>query len=311
MWHFNKQVQPLMTGHWCRAMATMMLSGMSAQQVLTTILNQAEKDNRLVAACQKALVEIDKGSSFTEAIRNNHFFNRYQLEQLKIGELSGFLPRTLVNIAFRLEKQRERNQRLKAQLKFAQMIIVITLLANIFIAMLGGLSFLPQIMSLLVVIVITKLIYRSLDLDIFLVLAYAWTYRLIHKVGLLKRFFEYYWYLLLLAQLEAGFDPAQAVANLRELFPSALFRNNSRICQRHLEQGQSLVFALNQGQFILSHQLKQIVIVGERSGRLVPNLKQHLEFEQQQLDIIVASFYEWLPRFYYVLTIGIMMGYTL
>ena len=29
MLHFNKQVQPLMTGHWCRAMATMMLSGMS------------------------------------------------------------------------------------------------------------------------------------------------------------------------------------------------------------------------------------------------------------------------------------------
>ena len=70
-------------------------------------------------------------------------------------------------------------------------------------------------------------------------------------------------------------------------------------------------FALNQGQLILSQQLKQILMVGERSGQLVPNLKHHLEFEQQQLDIIVTTFYEWLPRFYYVLTIGIMMGYAM
>jgi type II secretory pathway component PulF len=312
---FKSQInsrQPLMDAHWCRALATLLVSGLSAEQAFTAIKGQAERNNRLVNACDQALIDIGRGSSFIGAISRHHFFNHYQLEQLKIGELSGCLPLTLINIANQLNKKNERNKRLKTQLKLSQAVIVIGLLAGTAITATQGGSFMDEVVGLILVVVVTRLIYKMLDADIFIVLAHAWQRPLLMRnVNVLKRLFEYYWYSLLAAQLDAGIDAVRALMNLHDLFPSTLLKRNTRVCQRSLEKGSSMVSALSQAQLILTSEMKQTLWTGEKSGRLAPTLKYHLELEEKQLEVVAASFYEWLPRLYYLMALGVIFHFML
>jgi type II secretory pathway component PulF len=308
----NHRHKPLMDAHWCRALATLLASGLSAEQAFTAMKGQAERNYRLAKACSKALVDIEHGASLVGAIARHNFFNHYQLEQLKIGELSGSLPLTLINIANRLNRQQERNQRLKTQLKLSQAVIVIGLIAGTVLTATKGGSFLYEIVGLITVVIVTKLIYMMLEADIFSVLARAWQRQLIMRnVSFLKRLFEYYWYLLLAAQLEAGIDPVHALINLHDLFPSALLKRNTRVCQRNLEKGQSLVAALSQAKLILTSAMKQTLWTGEKSGRLAPTLKYHLELEEKQLEVATATFYEWLPRLYYVMALSVVLHFMI
>ena len=302
----------IMDAHWCRAMATLLASGLSAEQTFSALKGQAGRNHRLAHACSEALVDIGQGASFVGALARHKFFNRYQLEQIKIGELSGSLPMTLINIANRLNRQHERNQKLKTQLKLSQAVIVIGLIAGAVLTATKGGSYFHEIVGLMVVVIVTKLIYQLLEIDIFYFLAGAWQKPLlIKKVNIVKRLFEYYWYSLLAAQLDAGIDPVHALMNLHDLFPSALLQRNTRACQRSLEKGSSMVIALSQAQLILTSEMKQTLWTGEKTGLLAPTLKYHLELEEKRLEIVTATFYEWLPRIYYVMALGVVLHFMI
>lgn len=304
--------KPMMDAHWCRAMATLLASGLSAEQTFTALKGQAGLNHRLAHACSEALVDIGQGASFVGALARHKFFNRYQLEQIKIGELSGSLPMTLINIANRLSRQHERNQKIKTQLKLSQAVIVIGLIAGAVLTATKGGSYFHEIVGLIVVVIVTKLIYQLLEIDIFYFLAGAWQRPIfMRNVVVLKRLFEYYWYSLLAAQLDAGIDPVHALMNLYDLFPSALLQRNTRICQRSLEKGSSLVAALSHAELILTSEMKQTLWTGEKTGILAPTLKYHLELEAKRLEIVTATFYEWLPRFYYVMALAVVLHFMI
>ncbi len=304
--------KPLMDAHWCRALATLLASGLSAEQALSAMKGQAGRNHRLVNACSKALVEIKQGTSLVGAIAQHNFFNHYQLEQLKIGELSGSLPLILMNIANRLNRQHERHQTLKTQLKLSQAVIVIGLLAGAVLTAIKGGSFLYEVVGLVIIVTVTHFIHRMLDADILSILARVWRRPLLMRnVSVLKRLFEYYWYSLLTAQLDAGIDPVHALRNLHDLFPSALLKRNVRVCERSLEKGSSLVLALSQGQLILTDQMKQTLWTGEKTGLLAPTLKYHLELEEKHLEVAIATFYEWLPRFYYLVALSVVLHFII
>lgn len=299
--------QPLMSGHWCRALATLLISGLDTQQALTALKIQAASSHvALEKACSYAVIELQNGASLTQALGNYRFFNSYQLEQLRVAELSGKLPSMLSSLATRIEKQQARTQKLKAQLKFSQAVIVIGLLANVFIAMASHSSVWPQLCNLGLIILMTHILYRVLAIDVFALLARAWTYQVWFQIRFFRHLFEYYWYSLWVLQSQAGIDAAQVVANLRDLLPSATYRHHSRVCQRHVEDGKSLFYSLSQAELILTPTLKQVLLVGEKSGELINYLTHHLSLEEQRLDIVIKAFYEWLPRIYYVLALGVV-----
>lgn len=222
------------------------------------------------------------------------------------------MPLTLINIANRLNRQHERNQTLRTQLKLSQAVIVIGLIAGTVVTTTKDGSFFYEVMGLIIVVIGTRLIYRMLDADIFSVLASAWQRPLlIRNVRVLKRLFEYYWYSLLAAQLDAGIDPVHALMNLHDLFPSSLLKRSTRACQRSLEKGSSLVAALSQGQLILTSEMKQTLWTGEKTGRLAPTLKYHLALEEKHLEVATATFYEWLPRFYYLMALSVVLRFMI
>lgn len=308
----DRNNKPLMDAHWCRAMATLLASGLNAEQTFTALKGQAGRNHRLAHACSGCLVDIGHGASFVGALARQNFFNRYQLEQIKIGELSGGIPITLINIANRLNRQHERNQKLKTQLKFSQAVIVIGLIAGAALTAAKGGSYFHEIIGLIVFVIVTRLIYLLLEIDIFYFLAGAWQRPvLINNVSALKRLFEYYWYSLLAAQLEAGIDPVHALMNLYDLFPSTLLRSHTRACQRNLEKGSSLVAALSHAQLILTSEMKQTLWTGEKTGLLAPTLKYHLELEEKRLEVVASTFFEWLPRLYYVMALSVVLHFMI
>lgn len=299
--------QCLMNGHWCRALATLLLSGLDTQSALSALKEQATENLALQRACLYAINELQQGVSLTQALASYGFFNRYQLEQLRVAELSGKIPAMLVSLATRLEQQFERQQRLRAQLKFSQAVIVIALLASVFLAVLRDQSLWLQLWQLVLIIVITKALFKLLSIDVFGLLALVWTHQRLLKMSLFSRLFEYYWYSLWLMQSEAGIDNTQIMVNLRELLSSSNYRNHNRIAQRYIEEGNTLFFSLSQAGFILSSSLKQVILVGEKSGKLTQCVNHHLTLEQQAFEIIINSFYEWLPRIYYLITLSIVL----
>ncbi|MCP5176299.1 MAG: type II secretion system F family protein [Moraxellaceae bacterium] len=299
--------QSLMNGHWCRALATLLLSGLDTQSALSALKEQATDNVALQRACLYAIEELKQGASLTQALANYGFFNRYHVEQLRVAELSGKIPAMLASLATRLEQQYERQQRLRTQLKLSQAVIIIGLLASVFLAVAREQSLWPQCWQLVLIVVITKALFRVLSLDILLLLAMAWTYQWLLKIALVSRLFEYYWYNLWLLQSDAGVDNAQVLFNLRDLFSSSNYRHHNRIAQRYLEEGNTLLFSLSQAGLILTSPLKQVILVGEKSGKLTQAVNHHLTLEKQRIDIIIVSFYEWLPRIYYVLALGIVL----
>jgi hypothetical protein len=53
--------------------------------------------------------------------------------------------------------------------------------------------------------------------------------------------------------------------------------------------------------------MKQTLWTGERTGRLAPTLKYHLDLEGKHLEVATATFYEWLPRFYYLMALSVVL----
>ncbi|MBC7751496.1 MAG: hypothetical protein H7Z73_07220 [Candidatus Saccharibacteria bacterium] len=66
---------------------------------------------------------------------------------------------------------------------------------------------------------------------------------------------------------------------------------------------------MSQSKLILTSAMKQTLWTGEKSGRLAPTLKYHLELEEKHLEVATATFYEWLPRFYYVMAVGVVLHF--
>lgn len=297
----------VMNGHWCRALATLLMSGIDTYSAMTALKNQANNAPKLQNACQLALLALEQGASLTQAMANHGFFSRYQLEQLRVAELSGTVPAMLASLATRLEKTQERQQRLNAQLKLSQAVIVIALLAGSILALVRHQSLWPILVQLLIIIFMTKALFKLLSTDIFVLLAALWSSPIFLKFSVTKQFFEYYWFSLWWLQSSAGIDNAQIMANLRELLPSAHYRHQCRLAQRYIEEGNSLLTSLSQERFIGRSALKQVILVGEKSGRLHDNIKHHLNLESQHIDLIINSFYEWLPRFYYVIALGVVL----
>lgn len=304
----RQPTQPLMDANACRAMATLLLSGLSPQQVFGVLAQHIAGHSRLAAACMLAQAQVQQGQSFYQVLLQQAFFSRGQLLQVQIAEQSGKLPQLLMQFSHSMQQRDERQRQLKTRLILSQGVIAIACIAGMVLALFKGGSVLPSLLSLIVMLLITHVLFRVLAVDAVYVVARIWQGNSwLNRVSLYRGLFEQQWYGLLLIQLEAGIDAVQAMTELKNAFPCRVLQQHVRRCMLYLDKGYSLTAALGQAGLILSSDLKQLLLVGEKSGRLVPMLRHYLEAEQKKLNLIIDGCYEWLPRFYYVVALGVML----
>lgn len=300
----------LLNGEWCRAIATMLASGLTPQHIFNTIQQQVSNKEPLYRVCQQAIPLVESGLSLVEVLYELDCLSAYHYQLLKIAEYSGQLSKVFIQIAHQLERSQERNQRLKIQLRVSQVIISIGLLAHVLLSLFQQQFPLVEMMFFIALLAMTKLIFKVINADLFSVLAWIWHQRLTKMIPILRRFFEYYLFRFLLIQWQSGIDAEQSFTQLNSLFNSGLLKQKIRLAQGQIAKGAGLTATLLKQQLILSSALKQTMQVGESAGRLSEHLEHYLQQEEQYLAIVIADFYEWLPRFYYVLAIVALMNYV-
>ncbi|PTQ88372.1 type II secretion system F family protein [Agitococcus lubricus] len=297
--------------HQYRIIATLLSSGLSPLQTLEQLIQQNRTDNRLskrLVYCQSLL---QQGASFVQACQQSHLFNPYQGQQLLLAELAGKLPQSLITLANEQEQAQQRTQRLKAQLVLSQTVMLIALAVSVVLALFYGQSLVMQLLVAVCVVMATRLLFRVLSTDHLAVMAWLWRSRLLYLSKTLARYYEYYFCSLLIQQLSAGIDAQQAIKQLQGVIESPTYRIHVRKALSLLEEGKSLTLALTKSELILHPALKQIWSIGEYSGRLESHVQHYLATEAQYLRLLTDSFYTWLPRLYYALTLIVIAKYLL
>ncbi len=304
----RQPTQPCMDADACRAMATLFVSGFSPLQIMAVLAKQMTSNPRLVTACWFAVRQLEQGQSLALVMSQQRFFTHGQLLQVQIAEQSGKLAQTLMGFAHDIERQRERKRQLKSRLLLSIAVVCIASMLGLGLALAKGVSILPTLLSLMAILVLTRFLFWMQAVDKVDLLARIWQYDgLLNRVTWFRRFFELQWYGLLTMQLDAGIDPITALSQLKAVFPSKVLREQVRRCLLDLEKGYSLTAALTQAHLIQNHTLRQLLLVGERSGRLVPTLQHYLAGEQKKQDVLIDGYYEWIPRFYYLVVLSVIL----
>ena len=101
---------------------------------------------------------------------------------------------------------------------------------------------------------------------------------------------------------DAGLDITQAIENISK--DSDLYLQPVVL---QLKQGTKLSTALKHSKVITPYETA-LLETGEQSGKLSGALKHHLTEQKTQLEQTTNLFFEWLPRFYYVLVIALVLS---
>lgn len=277
-------------------------AGFDAINAVTTI-NAESGTQSLVSV----IIDLKKGAALSAALTKAKLITVYEKIILEVAENSGKTSVALNFIATSHELKQQRIKRFKAQLWLPVAVVVIAFLVGTVLSIAKGSSFLASIFSnsfsLAIVWVSTLALLALLRIDILYWLSLGWRLGLQKSVGLYQHYFEYYFYTLLLWQVEAGVDYHTALGKNSKLLNARPYQIKIRNSQKLVESGKSIIHALNQNQLIFSHDFRHILSTGEQSGTLERSMNKVLDIRKTQIELTSDTVYVWLPRLYYVVIV--------
>ena len=293
--------------HPARALGALLAAGISPAQAAASLRDHKDIPLPVRRKLEPAARLLTEGKSFVEAFGQTGLFQRYELEILRVSEIGGQLPQALTAMADRVEKAQARISTLRARFALPAAVLVIAMLAG---TVLGAFRNGPQavtvlgnLVTLLVVYVLTRWLMRLVTMDGLAWAAVFWQLGLTRRFAVCRRQFEYYWYDLFMAMAEAGVDFQAALNGMIGLIKVSSYQAQARSAHRQLGRGTSLSQALSDNGLILTEELRLVVHVGERSGRLSEAIRQHLAVQQRSFEVLVQSLDDWLPRAYYLVVL--------
>lgn len=293
--------------HPARALGALLSAGISPAQAAASLRDQEDIPAPVRRRLESAARLLAEGKSFVEAFGPTGLFQRYELEILRVSEIGGQLPQALVAMADRAEKAQARISTLRARFALPAAVLVIAMLAG---TVLGAFRDGPQavtvlgnLVTLLTVYVLTRVLMRMVTMDGLAWAGVFWQLGLTRRFAVCRRQFEFYWYGLFMAMVEAGVDFQAALNGMIGLIRAPSYQAQARNGYRQLGRGTSLSQALADNGLILTEALRLAVHVGERSGRLTDAIRQHLATQQRSFEVLVQSLDDWLPRAYYLVVL--------
>jgi type II secretory pathway component PulF len=296
---------PHWKGHQFRGLATLIDAGIAPVQAVDTLRRQ---DDAAAAALAPVLGELKSGASLADAFSKTRLLARHEIEIIRVAEYSGKLPGALKFIATGYETRQRRLKKLKSQLWLPFAVFIVALVAGLALNVYGrhqtaARALFESLVYLAIVIAMTRSMLSLLRVDALRWVSICWSLGLKHRITLCQRIFEQYWYTLLMWQIDAGIDYRSALGQIKDLLPSRAYQSSVHKCMRNMRLGQNLTTALTQAGLVFSEELRLVLEVGEQSGRLVDSVRDRLVIQQQQLNLVAESYYEWIPRFYYALIV--------
>lgn len=292
-------------------LAQLLAAGLAPDAAVRRLEPRSASDGRRL---DRLGADLQRGRALAPALAAAGYASKLEAAILAVGEQSGKLDEALRAVARTAERRRIRIAGLRVRLWFPNVVLAIILVIGITRAMTAGAS-LPAALTqagltALPVVALTYAIVYALSRDATGWLTFAWRSGLIDSSTLARRGFEYTFYTVCKWQTDAGVDFLSGTATLGGLIDEHRYRQAVGRYRSSLQAGRPVTESLETAGLLKSGELREVVRVGEESGRLAPALGRYLDDEETRLDRITDTVFAWLPRSCYALVL-LVGGYSL
>ena len=293
-------------------LAMMVEAGLQITDALKTL--EAETPKKPVKKImQRITQEVENGNALWRAMDRQEFFTPYAISLIRIGEESGSLAKNLQNLAVQDEKSQAMKQKVKTAMIYPIIIICLTVIIGV------GLSWfvLPQLVGVLyalnadlpattlAVIAVSEFFTRhgTQLLPVVLVggfllsllmkftpLRYVGQWIVLHIPGIKQLICHAsvaQFGIVLGSLLHAGVAPVEALDSLTEVTSLLRYKSFYQKLTQHIKLGDSFAksFAEIRGsKKVLPISVQQIIVTGERSGKLSDVLLKIADIYQKKAE---------------------------
>ena len=292
-------------------LAMMLGAGLHVTDAIDTLAKESPKAMRKII--NNILRDVENGSALWRAMDQQGFFTPYAIALIRIGEESGNLSQNLANLAEQDEKDQAMRQKVKMAMIYPIIVIVLTFIITI------GLSWfvLPQLVGVLyalnvelpattrAVIAVADFFtaYGSVVVPSLLVTAgifgilfkftklkYMAQWIVLHIPGVKTLIIEAsiaQFGIILGSLLKAGVAPVEALQSLTNVTSMIRYSTFFGKLTEHIKLGDSFAKSFSEiprSRKVLPPSVQQIVVTGERSGRLSEVLLKIADIYQKKAE---------------------------
>ncbi|MEK7137407.1 MAG: type II secretion system F family protein [Patescibacteria group bacterium] len=292
-------------------LAMMLGAGLHVTDAIETLLKEAPRAMKKII--NGILRDVENGSALWRAMDQQAFFTPYAIALIRIGEESGNLSQNLANLSEQDEKNQAMRQKVKMAMIYPSIVITLTIIITI------GLSWfvLPQLIGVLyalnvelpattlAVIAVANfftqhgavVVPSGLAVLFILSLLFKFTrlrvvaqWMVLHIPGVKTLIIE-----ASIAQfgnilgtlLRAGVAPVESIQSLADVTSMQRYRSFYSKLTEHIRVGDSFAKSFEEmrgSRRILPPSVQQIIITGERSGRLSEVLLKIADIYQKKAE---------------------------
>jgi type II secretory pathway component PulF len=292
-------------------LAMMLGAGLHVTDAIDTLAK--ESPGAMKKVVRKILRDVENGSALWRAMDQQGFFTPYAIALIRIGEESGNLSQNLNNLAEQDEKDQAMRQKVKMAMIYPIIVIVLTFVITI------GLSWfvLPQLVGVLYAlnvelpmttraviavadfftahgsVLVPSLVAGAVIAGIlfkFTKLRYLGQWIVLHIPGVKTLIIEAsiaQFGIILGSLLRAGVAPVEALQSLTDVTSMLRYRSFYAKLTEHIKLGDSFsksFVEIHGSRRILPPSVQQIVVTGERSGRLSEVLLKIADIYQKKAE---------------------------
>lgn len=292
-------------------LAMMLGAGLHVTEGLETLIKEAPSAMKKII--RKIAQDVENGSALWRAMDRQAFFTPYAIALIRIGEDSGNLSQNLENLAEQDEKSQAMKQKVKMAMIYPTIVIALTFIITI------GLSWfvLPQLIGVLfalnvelpattrAVISVSNFFTQngavfvpSLLLGFFILgilmkftrLRYVGQWMVLHIPGVKTLIIEAsiaQFGIILGSLLKAGVAPIESLESLADVTAMLRYRSFYRKLTEHIRVGDSFSKSFQEirgSRKVLPPSVQQIIVTGERSGRLSEVLLKIADIYQKKAE---------------------------
>lgn len=256
---------------------------------------------------------LKRGDSLVGALQGTPLYGPRALVLLQAAEEAGRVPDALRQIAMAAEQQQRRLATLKVQLSLPLSLLLLASLAGLGFRLYRsgqtlGTALAEAVLPLMLVLLATTLLLRLLRCDSGFWLSWGWRLGLA-RLPLYQRFYDHEFCRQLYWPLDAGMP--QTLAPALGLLDVPDYRRRVSSAQRMLASGKGITDTLLHHNLVFGTMTRQLLAAAEHAGRLPEAIGHQLEQERAHLELGLDTFYQWLPRLYYLLVLSLGLGHLI
>ena len=282
----------------CNQLAMILSSGISAMEGFSMMLEEAEKEEKAIIS--EILEQIEMGSSLYEAFLTTDLFPNYLLQMVKIVEETGKLDEVFSALA----QHYHREDSIKHSVRHAviyPLLMSIMMILVVFVLLIKVMPIFNQVFIQLgtemtgfaAMLVSTgnllsgSILWIVLLLTIFIVLAFYFGKRMLHRLPYAKEIYEKIaacrFASGMALALSSGLNPDLSMELVLELNEDPHFAKKLNLCKESVLEGTDLSKALISSG-IFSGLYARMVSIGNKSGTMDQVMSQVAESYQEEVD---------------------------